>query len=243
MAMPPMKGLITVASLLSLLSLTSSGALLQINGGEAGVYPGGSTPPLSSDTARGFFNSQIAVLDADATTQVRFTFLGGRAHYRNTFQFQGLDIFSNRGDAAVGYDSAEGSEFAEQSAWYSVDSDSLDFGFFVDRRDGNGSVAVNNGENTRQNLSGRAQPNFFASFDETDTRQGTLLTLFLDDAGAEASYDYNDLKIQIEIQSTANSVSQVPLPAALPLFGSALLVYSIGFGLNRQKCSMSDRAG
>jgi hypothetical protein len=70
-----------------------------------------------------------------------------------------------------------------------------------------GSVA--NGANVDNHLGNQNTPNFFVS-----TLLDSSIVLWLDDAGAGPDRDYDDMVVR---------VSEVPLPPALLLFGSALL--------------------
>ena len=195
----------------------------------AGSIPTGAQPndgvvPVYGATPRsGYFGANVWLVGGPATLTIEY--FGSEAGFDNSFAFGGSTLF-NTGGGTSPSGNFTGSALASTSV-ASVASGLLDFSFTSPLG------TVTNGSNPDNTTDGVV--NFFATFydpnDGTAT-SGTVLDLWLDDAGANDDDDHDDMMIRLSVEG--GSLTTVPIPAAVWLFGSALLGM-VGIGTRRAR--------
>jgi hypothetical protein len=201
----------------------------------AGTIPAGSIPndgllPVYGvGTPRdGYFGANLYLVGGPGTITVEY--FGAEAGFKNTFQFQSEAVITTPGGGSVWGASGNGTPAGNLSPIITqtvngVSSGLLNF-TFVSQDFG----PVVNGSNP-VNTSGDV--NFFVSFTvDPKATFGQSVDLWLDDAGAGDDEDHDDMMIRLSVEG--GSLTTVPLPAAVWLFGSALLGM-VGIGTRRAR--------
>lgn len=202
---------LTVGTGLLAMSMAASAAF-QISGGEQVTLGSGGKDPFNP-SGGSEYNGKAGSVGADITwsgsspAEWEFTFLGKEASWTNIFSFS--DGGTDSGGSATYTKVFDNKVDVGTTQWSSVS----DFGFEFSAKNGNkGSVT---------NLSaGTSAPTFWAMLEDNNT-----LVLWFSDSGNSDDRDFDDMGVRI---------SAVPVPAALPLFVSALA--GLGFvGYRRRK--------
>lgn len=181
----------------------------------------------------GYFGAEI-LLDEKGAAGLSFEFLGSEAGWNSWFTVEnekGANTIANR--TLYDQQDKEGSSSNDGfPSAFKMDFEGdqlLDFEFIVDSdfwetRD---DKTVANGANRLP--SDDTRPNFWLGFEYDVEGVISALILGLDDGGAGPDADYDDLVIRISHfdHLTVVPVSEVPLPAALPLFALSLAALGI----------------
>ncbi|MFX0547399.1 VPLPA-CTERM sorting domain-containing protein [Roseovarius sp. S1116L3] len=185
---------------------SASAATLSIDGGTAGVIPGGSAVndglgPLGlANPLAGFYGSTI---NLSGPAKVTFTLLGYEAGFNNTFTYGSDEL---NGGGGVGGSTGTWSAAGLDSFMAIAGAGTLAFSFSTDGNGGSTAVNGSNPDNTGPEI------NFFAS--AAGDQSGKFVYLFLDDGGAGNDDNHDDLVVRVD-------VAPVPLPAAgILLFGA-----------------------
>jgi hypothetical protein len=194
----------------------------------AGTIPGGAAndgllPVYGVVTPRdGYFGANLWLVGSSANIKVEY--FGAEAGFKNQFVFAGNTLFTTPGVAGTGvWGTGPAAPLADTSI-AGVSTGLLDFSFISPL--GN-AVNGSNPLNTPNNV------NFFVSFTDNPTAtSGKSVDLWLDDAGAGDDDDHDDMMIRLSVDG--GSLTTVPLPAAVWLFGSALLGM-VGIGTRRAR--------
>ena len=200
---------LALAVIVTTLGVGPASASLVVSGGQTGDIPtpllSGSNDLLSSTLfgnighVGGTYGATISQI---GNAPLKYDFLGFEAGFANTFKVGANTIFNTETYSPDNNKHAT-SLNSPLASFITSGAGSLLFSFTVNS--GAGSVA--NGTNPDGKL-GIGLPNFFVS-----TWKNSLI-VWLDDSGAGPDRDYDDFVVRI---------SEVPLPPALLLFGSALV--------------------
>ncbi|EIC23448.1 hypothetical protein [Thiorhodovibrio frisius] len=179
-----------------------------VNNGALTVSGGSGDSAIGSHSYSGGWVGADVSWTGAGTTAFTVEFLGENAGWNNEFEFAiGNSIFTNN------------STDTGTTVTTSLNSGEFGFKFLAN---GGSQVTVTNFTNL-SNFDRRPAPIFFSATEDN----GSLLVLWLDDSGAGPDTDFNDMGVRI-------TASAVPIPAALPLFMSALA--GLGFaGYRRRK--------
>ncbi|WPL10830.1 MULTISPECIES: VPLPA-CTERM sorting domain-containing protein [Thiorhodovibrio] len=216
-----MKNLVSysIGSMMLAASMAASAGFV-IEGGTANTLTYSTELPHNGFNPNGFgagkgYEGEVGVVGAKVNwygnaSDVTWTleYLGKEASWNNEFNFSAVD-----GNSWKSIFTVQGSKVG---ATESIEGGSFGFQFLADAGD-KGSVS---------NAEGRdSAPYFWAqTYDE-----GNTLVLWFSDGGAGNDKDFDDMGVKISAK-----VSSVPIPAALPLFMSALA--GLGFvGFRRRK--------
>lgn len=225
----------------------ANAALLQINGGTETtetITMGG--VPVFSATA--YQDPADLTFTQGGSFEVRFTYWYSSADFSNSFLYNGETMINNKDgtltnsqgtaltsvfdpDDDIGLSSLNPDVSQSQTAWKSVSSAGpnglLGIDFAID------TLGITGDPNKRSYFAAFCEPsNPFAC--GSGAKTGSSLFLFLDDGGAGPDGDFNDLVVQIELRQASAPTTVVPIPAALPLFGSALAFLG-WLGLQRRR--------
>lgn len=196
----------------SLAACAASAATLSIVGGTVGTVPGGKAKndalaPLGfPNSLAGFYGSAIELVGSNG--KLKFERLGAEAGYTNKFIYTATDPDLTLTDPGGGnFFNPNGIDSFTVS---NVLEGLLGFKFHTS----GGNLSVANGSNP-DNTQPTPKPgiNFFATFGDGNTRNGSILYLFFDDDGANNDDNHDDLVIRISV---------VPLPA-----GGLLLIGAV----------------
>lgn len=190
--------------------------------------------------APGYFGAAIYV-DEQGAEGLSFEFVGSEAPWNSWFTVEnekGANTIANR----TWYDEQDKQGPTSYEAYPSefkmdfAGNQLLDFEFIVDSEfwETRDDKTVANGANRLP--SDDTRPNFWLGFEYDVEGVISALILGLDDGGAGPDADYDDLVIRISHfdNLTVVPVSEVPLPAALPLF--ALSLAALGIVGRKRKC-------
>ncbi len=202
---------LAVAVLATVIGISPASASLVVSGGTTGDIPvpllSGSNDLLSSSLfgsighVGGTYGAAISQI---GTASLKYDFLGFEAGFANTFKLGSTTIFNT--ETYNPNNNLHAISLSSPLASVTTSGIGALLNFIFTVNSGAGSVA--NGSNPNGKL-GIGVPNFFVSqlWDKS-------LVVWLDDFGAGPDRDYDDFVVRI---------SEVPLPPALLLFGSALL--------------------
>lgn len=203
-------GFVKFAAAASLAALMATGA----SAATMGDIPGGiaSNEALSSaalsglldpdaDGSReGWFGAALYLIGGPASITVDF--LGREAGFNNTFHWNGGLLYSNSSTGSPSFGNA-----LATNTFDNVASGLLNFAFGINSATptlANGSANENTGAN----------PNFFVSFGDEEASSGTIAYLFLDDGGAGADDNHDDMVIRLSVDGGSIGIAPVPVPAA-----------------------------
>lgn len=218
-----------LAATIALPLTAQAGLRVDTSGATMGMTQGGSDPNNVIGNVKGYYGAQLYTTNQPST--LSFEFVGSEAWGDNWLTVSnGKDwgtILNHPGGEKKGVvlasDGADTQKFD-----MSFDANSLiGFSFMIDEF-GNGPTGnVANGSN------GNTSPNFWVGNYEMRGDEIVSLMLALDDGGDGFDGDSDDLVVKISVgDAIARPPSEVPIPAAAWLFGSALIGL---IGINRKR--------